>query len=68
MVRRLKRGECRPSAERLPALLAIGARRALEKLSAGGYPPPGEDIDAIGLYAGVLGRWRIAIHAVGFGR
>ncbi|MDP9365599.1 MAG: hypothetical protein M3Q10_15485, partial [Chloroflexota bacterium] len=54
MVRRLKRGECRPSAERLPGVLAVAARHARSTLAVSGLPTPDTDADAVGLYAGGL--------------
>ncbi len=56
MVRRLKRGECRPSAERLPGVLSVGALRARTKLAESALPIPERDVDVVGLYAGVKRR------------
>ncbi|MDP9353730.1 MAG: helix-turn-helix domain-containing protein [Chloroflexota bacterium] len=53
-VRRLKRGECRPSPERLPEVLAAAARHARETLGGIGWTGPEEDPDVIGLLAGLL--------------
>ncbi len=50
MVRRLKRGECRPSAERLPDMLAIAASHSRACLIASGLPAPQDDTDAIALH------------------
>jgi hypothetical protein len=54
MVRRLKRGVCRPSAERLSGVLAVAARHARATLARRPLPTPEVDADAIGFCAAVL--------------
>ncbi|MDP9354987.1 MAG: hypothetical protein M3R02_06830 [Chloroflexota bacterium] len=61
MVRRLKRGECRPSAERLPNVLAIAASHARMKLSHLAPRLVDDDCQAVALYGGMLATEREAL-------
>ncbi len=56
MVRRLKRGECRPSSERLLGVIAVAARHTRSRLSADGHQGPMKDSEAVAFYGGMLAR------------